>query len=152
MGRHSLMKGKWENRFWELAKFVANWSKDPNAGVGAVITTKRGGAIALGYNGFPSGIEDDASRLKDKDLKLKMVVHAEQNALLIAGPLAKDSVIFVWGKPVCSGCAGLIIQSGVSRVVSLNPAIDKGSGWYRSGKLAIKMFREANIKVRLRKS
>src|SRR5262245_56317864 len=85
-GRAS-MNSKWDARFLELAEFVSKWSKD-KAKVGAVLATPRSGAIALGYNGFPIGVEDRAERLEDPDIKLDMVVHAEQNALLIAGPAA----------------------------------------------------------------
>lgn len=38
--RKQVMHSKWDKRFWELAKFVAEWSKDPNAKIGAVITTR----------------------------------------------------------------------------------------------------------------
>jgi len=39
---------KWDTRFCEMAKFVSEWSKDPNAKVGAVIFSKRGGDISVG--------------------------------------------------------------------------------------------------------
>ena len=79
----------WDQRFIKLAKFIAKWSKDPKSKVGAVITNETG-AIALGYNGFPAGIEDD-ERLDNKKLKLDMIIHAEQNALLVAGSRAKGA-------------------------------------------------------------
>ena len=115
------MNNKWDERFWRLAAFVAQWSKDPKAKVGAVITSKKAGAIALGYNGFPSGVEDSAERLESTDIKLDMIIHAEQNALFIAGSAAEGGDFFVWGKPICSRCAGLIIQAGISRVVAEDP-------------------------------
>ncbi len=140
------MPSKWDQRFLELAEFVSRWSKDPNARVGAVITAQRRGAIALGYNGFPSGIEDRAELLQDKVIKLDMVVHAEQNALLIAGPRADAATMFVVGKPVCSRCAGLIIQAGITRVVAPDPATTpEGSSWRATGLLAATMLREAGI-------
>ena len=67
---------RWDERFCELAKYISGWSKDPNAKVGAVIFSKKGGDISIGYNGFPMGIEDSAERLTDKDIKLELVVHA----------------------------------------------------------------------------
>jgi dCMP deaminase len=141
------MTSKWDQRFWELAKFVSAWSKDPNAQVGAVVTTPRGGAIALGYNGFPAGVEDSADRLENKDIKLDMIIHAEQNALLIAGASAQGAELFVYGKPVCARCAGVIIQSGIRRVVSVNPEIDRESTWYETGCRAVEMMREAGVDV-----
>lgn len=142
------MKEKWDSRYWELAKFASDWSKDPNAKVGAIITRNNGGVIALGYNGFPSGVEDNVERLTNNDIKLQIIIHAEENALLIAGNAAQASQIFVWGKPICSRCACSIIQAGISRVVSMNPEnIDKESKWYESGIIAIRLFEEAGVKV-----
>src|SRR4051812_17349812 len=100
---------KWDERFCELAKFVSEWSKDPNARVGAVIFARRGGDVTIGYNGFPMGVEDSAERLNDNEIKQDMVVHAEVNALIAAGARAQGSSIYVWGKPICARCAGSII-------------------------------------------
>jgi dCMP deaminase len=114
---------QWDRRRVELARFVASWSKDPNAQVGSVIADARGRVIALGYNGFAIGVEDRADRLTDQHLKLEMVVHAEENAVLIAGKSAENATIYVVGKPVCARCAGVIIQSGINRVVAARPAL-----------------------------
>lgn len=139
---------KWDERFCELAQYVSNWSKDPNAQVGAVIFAKRGGDISVGYNGFPMGVEDTAERLLDTDMKLELIVHAEQNAILAAGSRAAGSTIYVWGKPVCARCAGTIIQADVSRVVALSPdSVPESSKWHQTGKYALQMFQEAGIVV-----
>ena len=74
-----------------------------------------------------------------------MIIHAEQNALLIAGPASHGAELFVWGKPICARCAGLVIQAGISRVIAVDPETDKNSKWYETGKLAIEMFKEAGI-------
>ncbi len=127
---------KWDSRFCELAKFVSEWSKDPNAKVGAVVFANRGGDVSIGYNGFPMGVEDSAERLENKEIKLELVVHAEQNALIAAGSRALGSTIYVWGKPVCARCAGSIIQAGIKRVVALSPeSVEAGSRWYQTGKV-----------------
>jgi len=139
---------KWDTRFVELSKYVSEWSKDPNAKVGAVVVAERGGAMTLGYNGFPMGVEDSAERLDDKDIKLELIVHAEQNALIAAGSKANGATIYVWGKPVCARCAGAIIQAGIKRVVALSPdSVDTSSKWHKTGKLSIEMFKETGIQV-----
>jgi dCMP deaminase len=139
---------KWDQRFCELAKFVSEWSKDPNAKVGAVILSRRGGDISIGYNGFPMGVEDSAERLQDGDVKLELVVHAEQNALIAAGSRGAGATLYVWGKPVCARCAGSIIQAGVKRVVAPSPeALDKDSKWRTTGLYAHQMFSEVGITV-----
>ena len=139
---------KWDARFVELSKYVSDWSKDPNAKVGAVVVAKRGGATSLGYNGFPIGVEDTAERLTDSEIKLELIVHAEQNAIISAGPKTEGATIFVWGKPVCAKCAGAIIQAGIKRVVAISPdTVDKGSKWHKTGVLSLKMFEEAHVTV-----
>jgi dCMP deaminase len=139
---------KWDTRFCELAQFVAEWSKDPNAKVGAVLFAKRGGDISIGYNGFPMGVEDSAERLEDSETKLELIVHAEQNALIAAGSRSTGSTLYVWGKPVCARCAGSIIQAGVKRVVALNPdSVEAGSKWHKTGKVAHQIFQEAGVEV-----
>ena len=137
---------KWDKRFCELAKYISEWSKDPNAKVGAVLFSKKGGNISIGYNGFPMGVEDSAERLEDKEIKLELVVHAEVNALIAAGSRASGSTVYVWGKPICARCAGPIIQAGVKRIVALGPE-DTDSHWDKSGKSAHEMFLEAGIIV-----
>lgn len=139
---------KWDLRFCELAKFVSEWSKDPNAKVGAVVFSNRGGDISIGYNGFPMGVEDSAERLDDQEVKLELVVHAEQNALIAAGSRASGSTVYVWGKPICARCAGAIIQAGVRRVVAPSPdSGDPASKWASTGKFAAQMFSEAGVQM-----
>lgn len=136
---------KWDERFCELAKYIAGWSKDPTK-VGAVLFSKKGGSISIGYNGFPMGVEDSAERLTDKEIKLELVVHAEVNAIIAAGSRAEGSTVYVWGKPICARCAGPIIQAGVKRVVAIAPG-NGDSKWDVSGKTAHDMFLEAGIQV-----
>jgi dCMP deaminase len=131
-----------------MAKFVSEWSKDPNAKVGAVVFSKRGGDVSIGYNGFPMGVEDSAERLEDQEMKLELVVHAEQNALIAAGSRTVGSTLYVWGKPICARCAGSIIQAGVKRVVALNPdSVPKESKWHKTGKVSHQIFLEAGVEV-----
>ena len=139
---------KWDQRFCELARFVSEWSKDPNAKVGAVVFSKRGGDVSIGYNGFPMGVEDSVERLEDSDVKLELIVHAEQNAIIAAGSRTQGATIYVWGKPICARCAGSIIQAGIKRVVALNPdSVDPESKWHATGRYARRMFDEAGIQT-----
>ena len=108
-----------DRRFMELADFIAQWSKDPSTKVGAVIVDPRNKRIvSTGFNGFPYGVEDSADRLEDKSVKYEMIVHAETNALMFAGEQANGCVLYVTPLPPCARCAVLIIQSGITRVVS----------------------------------
>ena len=100
---------KWDRRYFSLAKRISQWSKDPKAKVGAVLLNRQGWPIALGYNGFPAGVEDKVDKLEDGALKNQMIVHAEQNALLSSGSRARRGSLYVYGKPVCPRCAELLL-------------------------------------------
>ncbi len=135
--------GKWDKRYLEMARLVAGWSKDKKAKVGAVIV-RDNRVVATGFNGFPAEVEDLDERLKDQAKKLEMIVHAEQNALIVAGKSAEGATIYVHGKPVCATCAGAIIQARIKRVVGPDPLAEKGD-WRESGILADQMFTEASV-------
>lgn len=132
---------KWDERFLDLAKHVSAWSKDPSTKVGAVIT--RGNEIvSMGYNGFPSGVEDN-ERLFNRETKYDIIIHAEINAILHAKQNLDGCTIYVWPLPPCPRCAAVIIQSGIDRVVS--PACEEGSRWSSACNTAKSMFEEAGV-------
>ena len=70
---------KWDRRYLHLAQEVSRWSKDPSTKVGAVIVNSLGQVVGTGYNGFPRGVSDTDERYLDRDVKYKMICHAEQN-------------------------------------------------------------------------
>jgi dCMP deaminase len=96
---------EWDRRYLGLAREVSCWSKDPSTKVGAVIADNQGRVVALGYNGFPRNIEDAEEKLAIRELKYEMVVHAEVNAVLIAGRSTPGGTIYVHGAPICPRCA-----------------------------------------------
>lgn len=49
------MLSKWDERFIELARLVATWSKDPSTKVGAVIVRPYRTVASVGFNGFARG-------------------------------------------------------------------------------------------------
>lgn len=111
---------KWDHRFLELAKHVAQWSRDPSTKVGAVIVDEFLTVKGMGYNGFPRGVEDKPERYNDRETKYKFVVHAEVNALINAG-VARGCTMYVWPTlmkpPVCPECCKAVIQHGIHRLV-----------------------------------
>ncbi len=113
--------------------------------MGAVIV-RNNRVVATGFNGLPSEVLDTEERLEDQDLKLVMTVHAEENALIVAGRDAEGATIYVHGKPVCCRCAGSIIQAGIKRVVAMPPEkLDPDSKWYPPSIIAREMFGEADV-------
>lgn len=136
---------KWDKRFLELAEFISKWSKDPSTKVGAVITDNKRKIVSIGYNGLPRNIKDDLAILNDRDLKYQMIVHAERNALLFANnTILNGCTIYTYPFMPCSVCAGMIIQSGIGRVVSYKNTDVK---WEESFNISRRMFRESGVKL-----
>lgn len=137
-------KSEWDVRFLEVAKVVSSWSKDPSTQVGAVIVDPLTRMIvSTGYNGFPRGVEDTPERLNHRPTKYALVVHAEANAILNASVRPSDCTLYVTLAP-CSECAKLIIQSGLTRVVTFPVQNER---WSDSHNTALVMFREAGIDI-----
>jgi dCMP deaminase len=138
---------KWDARYLDLAKHFSTWSKDPNTHVGAVTIHKNGTILSTGYNGFPRGVEDTKERLENREVKLKYVVHAEQNCIYNAshhGARLHGSTLYVHGLPVCNECAKGVVQVGIKRVVMKFPA-EISSSWEESFYYSSAMFKEAGI-------
>ena len=136
---------KWDERFLSIAKLAATWSKDPNAQVGAVIVDTQGQVASVGFNGFPKLVDDSIERYHDQEQKLEMIVHAEVNAVLGAGTRAREGTAYVFGRPVCSRCAGTLVQAGIQRVVAGQPSPNGEGRWDVSGRLAVQMMGEAKV-------
>lgn len=132
---------KWDLRFLEMARNAASWSKDPSTQVGAIIVDDDKRVISVGYNGFPKGVTDD-ERLDDREEKYKMIVHAERNALLFANKDVKNCNLYTYPFMPCSVCAGMIIQAGIKRVVTVR---NNNARWQKDFAVSRQMFKESEI-------
>ena len=115
----------WDEYFMGVAKLSGMRSKDPNTQVGACIVNNENRILSVGYNGFPSGCDDDVfpwERSADDSFNTKYlyVCHAELNAILnCRGRNLTNSRIYVALFP-CNECAKAIIQSGIKEVIYLS--------------------------------
>lgn len=146
--------GKWDKRFLELARFISKWSKDPSTKVGAVVVgpnrlgeNKR--IISVGFNGFAEGVDDSEERYNNRELKYKLVVHGEQNALIFANKSVENCTLYTYPLAPCSNCASKIVQEGISRVVSPVCSADVQSRWGDDIELTKMIFKEAGVKFDL---
>lgn len=131
----------WDLRFLNLAKSVSAWSKDPSTKIGAVITDCDNKIVSLGYNGFPKKIADD-DRLNDRETKYKIIIHGEMNAILSANRSLEGCTLYTYPFMPCPRCASMIIQAGISRIVSYKNTNER---WAEEFKLSLLLFKEANI-------
>ena len=136
---------KWHLRFLRLASEVSSWSKDPSTQVGCVIVDQSKRVVSLGFNGLPSGLHDTVARLSDRELKLALTTHAEENALLFAAQPVRGCVAFVTRHP-CASCAAKLIQSGIGAVTHLtNPDFDRR--WAENLAVSAHALAEAGVPI-----
>ena len=153
------MSERWDRHFLGLSLYHSRLSKDPSTRVGSVIVGPDREILSAGFNGFPRGIADTPERLRDRETKLQLVVHAEMNALLAAartGMRLKGCILYlaatdnsgmVWGGPPCTRCTVEIIQVGISEIVSY-PIKTAPSKWHGDLTVARKLIEEAGIRFR----
>ena len=107
----------WGEYWLEMAMTAARKSKDPRCRVGAVIV-RDNVVLSTGFNGFARQVFDDPSLLADAEEKLRLVCHAEQNAIHNAARLGvalEGATIYVSKFP-CLACCNAIIQSGIREI------------------------------------
>lgn len=103
--------------YQRFAEALALRSTDGSQKVGCVVVSadlER--VLGVGYNGGAAGINDRDFIPADRS----GYVHAEENALLKAGAIEKDKVMFLTHTP-CVMCAKRAINSGVARVHCRQP-------------------------------
>lgn len=135
----------WDARFLSLADHIAGWSKDPRTQVGAVVVAADDRRkVCFGYNGLPRGIADTPERLMNRDLKNKLIIHAERNALDNATFDTVGSTVYVTRHP-CSLCALSLVSRRVARVVC--PPAPDDPRWAQDAADAEELMHEAGIKL-----
>tara|TARA_E500000081_G_scaffold150123_1_gene178148 strand:- start:1103 stop:1540 length:438 start_codon:yes stop_codon:yes gene_type:complete len=118
------MKQKFIDAYMDVAERFSKLSTAKRLNVGAIVV-KDDRIISIGYNGMPSGWDNDCEDVIALDdvgspvLKSKPeVLHAESNAiakLARSSESGEGASIFITHSP-CIECAKLIYQSGISKV------------------------------------
>ena len=144
------MLTKWDYKFINQSKLVAQWSKDTNRKNGAVIVNDDNIVLSQGYNGFPIGCDDSIECRYERPQKYMFTEHAERNALYFAarnGVAIKGARMYMTMFP-CSDCARGIIQSGIRKIIAPTPDVEHPT-WGEHFKISLVMFDEANVEVEL---
>jgi len=103
-------------RYIQMARVWAKNSYCKRRQVGALIVKDRM-IISDGYNGTPSGFENECE--DENDQSKPYVLHAEANAITKVAKSNNSSegaTLYITDSP-CMDCAKLIIQAGIRRVV-----------------------------------
>jgi len=112
----SIKQERYDHAYLKMAAEWARLSHCKRKQVGALIV-KEGMIISDGYNGTPSGFENDCEDC-DGDTKW-YVLHAEANAITKVARSAnnaKNSTLYLTLSP-CKDCSKLIHQVGIKRLV-----------------------------------
>jgi dCMP deaminase len=124
-------------RYLEMARIWSANSYCLRRKVGALIVKDRM-IISDGYNGTPSGFENECE--DENDRTKPYVLHAEANAITKVAKSnnsSEGSTLYITASP-CLECAKLIIQSGIIRVVYADD--------YRISD-GIELLKKANVEV-----
>ena len=140
---------KWEYRFMNLAKEFSTWSKDPSSQLGCVAVSPDRRILSQGYNGFPRGMSDAEELYDNRETKYKYIVHAEQNCIYNAslqGISLRDSILFIYGLPLCHECAKGVIQAGIKEVImGFEATSERVEVWKESFKTTSLMLFSCNV-------
>ena len=137
----------WDQRFLHAARMFAGWSKDPSTKVGALAVRDRR-ILVEGYNGLPHGITASEYRLKNRETRLSMTVHAEMNCVAFAarnGVCLAGSTMYIWPLMTCSNCAAVLIQADIAKIIV--PDYVEPYRWQESFDKAREMCVEAGVSV-----
>jgi dCMP deaminase len=141
---------KWDKRYIQLAKDVAEWSKDKNTKTGAVIVDDNENTeLTMGYNGFPRGADDDTDQRRyERPDKYFWTEHAERNAIYKAARLGiniNGARMYCTYFP-CADCSRAIIQAGIKKLYTEKPDFNHHK-WGESWTNAISMLKECGVEV-----
>jgi len=130
------MKQKFRDAYMKTAETFAELSSAKRLHVGAIVV-KDDRIISIGYNGMPSGWdnncedlirnEQDNGIVKYTTISKPEVLHAETNAiakLARSNESGLGSTMFITHAP-CLDCAKLVYQSGISTVYYRNSYRDE---------------------------
>jgi dCMP deaminase len=139
----------WDRRFIELARHIGSWSKDKSRQVGCVVVDSSNIVRAIGYNGFPRGVNDEHEDRRQRPAKYLWTEHAERNAIFTAArigvSLAGSKMYLPWFP--CVDCARAIVQVGIVELVAIRPDLNDPQ-WGQAFAVSIELLEEANVAVR----
>ena len=142
----------WDAYFMQIAHLVATRATCPRRSVGALLVKDRR-ILCTGYNGAPRGLPHCPPGGPENDWPVGCMrgghcirtLHAEQNVILQAaliGVSCDGATLYVTCQP-CNGCAKMIINAGIKRVIYEGDYPDD---------FALEIFREAGIDLLIYKA
>jgi dCMP deaminase len=111
-----------DKNYLKIAKVRSELSRARRLKVGSILV-KGDFIISDGFNGTPSGMDNNCEYEVDGELVTKdIVLHAESNCLtkIAKSTISSDGSTMYCTHACCLNCAKLIYQSGIVRFVYIN--------------------------------
>lgn len=133
----------WDEYFMGIALLSCYRSKDPRSRMGVCIVNENNRIVGIGYNGFPSGVEDMPWDREGEwlDTKYPYVCHAELNAVLNSFGDLRGCRMYTRVFP-CNECAKIIIQAGIKEVIYLHHNVSKDTPYFEAAR---RLFNAADV-------
>lgn len=141
------MNDKWDMRFLNLAKHIAQWSKDPSTQLGAVIVRPNKSVCSVGFNGFPQPMPDTQELYANREEKYSRVIHGEMNALLFAKEPVTGYTLYNYPLPPCDRCFVAMVQAGITRFVAPKPNEQQNERWGAAFEKTRQFARECGVEL-----
>lgn len=131
-------------------KYAWEHSDDPVTKTGAVIVDFKwlDAIVAYGANHFSAGLNPTDEQKRDRDWKLKHIIHAEPAAVFNAarnGNKTQYTAMYMPWVP-CTECAKAIIDSGIQTLVGHKDMIMKTpERWRESTEYALELLRQCRV-------
>jgi dCMP deaminase len=132
---------KWDKRGVFQAKVQASFSKDPSTKCGCAIMRPDKKFAGFGYNGFAQGVDD--SLISNRDIKIPIVLHSEENAVINSNGNLQDCTAYVWSLPCCGHCMSVLAQKKIKRVVCIQTKYRED--WKYSFALGMKVASDCGV-------
>lgn len=130
----------WHSYFINIAKMVAQKSKDKKKQVGAVLVSHSNNRIiSTGYNGLPSGMDDNID-WNNRNLVHSMIIHAEMNCILYAETKFKNSILYSTLSP-CKDCIKIIAAANIKTIIYIDEYKDLEISTALCNKFGIKLIK-----------
>lgn len=137
-----------------MSRAAASLSKDRSTKLGAVILGPGFEIRAMGYNGFPRGVDDSVESRHERPAKYSYTEHAERNAIYNAARVGTplDGCRLLLESPIgcCCDCARAIINVGITQVIISRQDDDdqlRQRRWEANDPIVSEMFNEAGVEV-----
>lgn len=141
-------------QFMVMSRAAATLSKDRSTKLGAIILGPGFEIRAMGYNGFPRGVNDGIDSRHERPIKYKYTEHAERNAIYNAARVGTplDGCRMLLDSPIgsCCDCARAIINVGIKQLVILREPdqdSERQRRWEDNDPIVLEMFSEAGVEV-----